>query len=646
MPKITALPIANAAATGDLLVLDQNNITKRIDFNVLQSSIANAGTVQSLINSSIPFPLYLKPGAGTADFKTAANAVAAAAAANGGAVFVIPPGNYTLSEANLGNYTAAIGSSIDFNGVSNVTIWGYGATITLPSSTPYNGGKVWFRFRNCSNIRIKGLSFVGYQTADGSAANGGVPLYFDTAASNILIEDVSLNSGGVGIEFQTDDLVNMGGVKYKNVTLRNISTTNYHHAMELLHIDGLFTYGIRMSAIGTGNNINFRGMYVLGVTNWNGDGIYSDNCGFPGTGGVAIFVREYAPTTGTLPNFNCDGINLTNVKLDQCLQGGLEFNIQLGSMSNVNVSNLEIAANNTYSYGGGLLEFASDGATPTGFSNFQFSNLSIVGSTKAGLDGAANVLFRDSSNVARAATIYTDFKFVNTEITANNSAPWSQGFSGGWTNRITLTNTKISHAILGGLAVVVGKTRDWLADSFRLEGKIDFGLNTMVRAEFRSTYLGWTALLNSTDMAPIIVNGLPLTAAVISVSGGGNDDNVGSVASPLLTNAEAAARLLKITQHDISPVTETNASRTVLLTDEEIIANRAGTVTLTLISAALLPGRRLKVRTIQNQTVVSANSDVVPLAGGAAGTAILAGTAGKWAELQSDGTNWQIMAGN
>lgn len=53
MPKISALPIANSASTGDLLVLDQGNVTKRIDFNVLQSAFANAGTVQSLINQSL-----------------------------------------------------------------------------------------------------------------------------------------------------------------------------------------------------------------------------------------------------------------------------------------------------------------------------------------------------------------------------------------------------------------------------------------------------------------------------------------------------------------------------------------------------------------------------------------------------------------
>jgi hypothetical protein len=37
---------------------------------------------------------------------------------------------------------------------------------------------------------------------------------------------------------------------------------------------------------------------------------------------------------------------------------------------------------------------------------------------------------------------------------------------------------------------------------------------------------------------------------------------------------------------------------------------------------------------------------VVPLAGGAAGTAILAATAGKYATLVSDGTNWIITQAN
>jgi hypothetical protein len=94
------------------------------------------------------------------------------------------------------------------------------------------------------------------------------------------------------------------------------------------------------------------------------------------------------------------------------------------------------------------------------------------------------------------------------------------------------------------------------------------------------------------------------------------------------------------------PTTVTNATYSLLATDAHIIANRAGTVTLTLPTASTCPGREITLRTIQSQTVVSNASDVVPIAGGTAGTAILSATAGKWALLVSDGSAWQMqMAG-
>ena len=95
-----------------------------------------------------------------------------------------------------------------------------------------------------------------------------------------------------------------------------------------------------------------------------------------------------------------------------------------------------------------------------------------------------------------------------------------------------------------------------------------------------------------------------------------------------------------------SPNTQTGATYTVAATDNTVIANRAGTITMTLPTAASFTGRSLRFVTIQAQTVISDASNVVPLAGGAAGTAILPGTAGKWADLQSNGTNWVITASN
>ena len=95
-----------------------------------------------------------------------------------------------------------------------------------------------------------------------------------------------------------------------------------------------------------------------------------------------------------------------------------------------------------------------------------------------------------------------------------------------------------------------------------------------------------------------------------------------------------------------SASTFTGTSGTVGATDSAAIFNASGTFTATLPAAATYPGRWLYVKTIAAQTVNSASSNVIPLAGGSAGTALLTATAGKWAVLQSNGTNWEIFAAN
>jgi hypothetical protein len=76
-----------------------------------------------------------------------------------------------------------------------------------------------------------------------------------------------------------------------------------------------------------------------------------------------------------------------------------------------------------------------------------------------------------------------------------------------------------------------------------------------------------------------------------------------------------------------------------------VINNKSGsTCTVTLPAASSAPGRVVNFKNLQLQTLVSASSNVVPLIGGAAGTAILPGLVGAWVTLVSDGTNWVIMA--
>jgi len=96
----------------------------------------------------------------------------------------------------------------------------------------------------------------------------------------------------------------------------------------------------------------------------------------------------------------------------------------------------------------------------------------------------------------------------------------------------------------------------------------------------------------------------------------------------------------------LSPHATKTADYTVTTDDTVLTCNKAGIFTLTLPTPSSFPGRILVVRTITANTVVSAGNNVVPAAGGAAGTAILAATAGKAALLMSDGTNWQNILAN
>jgi len=93
-----------------------------------------------------------------------------------------------------------------------------------------------------------------------------------------------------------------------------------------------------------------------------------------------------------------------------------------------------------------------------------------------------------------------------------------------------------------------------------------------------------------------------------------------------------------------APVVKT-ADFTVADTETFLVNNKSGSAcTVTLPAAASWTGRILVIKTIQAQAVNSASSNVVPANSNTAGTAIVTNTAGNWALLVSNGTNWVIMA--
>ncbi len=89
-----------------------------------------------------------------------------------------------------------------------------------------------------------------------------------------------------------------------------------------------------------------------------------------------------------------------------------------------------------------------------------------------------------------------------------------------------------------------------------------------------------------------------------------------------------------------APATKT-ADFSVATGETWLINNKSGSsCTVTLPTASSNTGRVLNFQNYQAQTLVSASSNVVPLAGGSAGTAILEAVAGSNATLVSDGTSW------
>jgi len=93
------------------------------------------------------------------------------------------------------------------------------------------------------------------------------------------------------------------------------------------------------------------------------------------------------------------------------------------------------------------------------------------------------------------------------------------------------------------------------------------------------------------------------------------------------------------------PVTKTG-DFTLAATESWVINNKSGsTCVVDLPSASLWPGREVMFQNYQGQLLNSTSSNVVPLGGGAAGTAILSANAGRWCTLVSDGSSWVIMQG-
>jgi hypothetical protein len=227
-------------------------------------------------------------------------------------------------------------------------------------------------------------------------------------------------------------------------------------------------------------------------------------------------------------------------------------------------------------------------------------------------------------------------------VSANGFAGTS---SGGATPALTLT-TSISGILYGNGTAVAATT---------ISAPLSYSAGTLsipVATASANGYLSstdWTTFNNKgsgtvtsvaaltlgttgTDLSSTVANGT--TTPVITL----NVPTASATNRGALSSADWSTFNSK--QSVSAPVTKT-ADFTVAATELWLINNKSGsTCTVTLPTPSTNTGRVLYFQNYQVRALVSASSNVVPLAGGAATTSILLASSGDSATLVSDGTNW------
>jgi len=277
-----------------------------------------------------------------------------------------------------------------------------------------------------------------------------------------------------------------------------------------------------------------------------------------------------------------------------------------------------------------------------------------------GATGPAGTNGTNGTSYTPGDPIYVTVRNATGSLMTKGTIVYTSGANG--------THTQVPKALATGDATSA-RTLGWLAEDLAnnqsglcmVEGYLD-GVNTAGFTEGAQLYLSGTVAGTFTEtkpQAPIHLLYVGVTAKAsagngkvyVKVQNGYELDELHNVLLTSKTEGqvltyEASSGLWKNKGgSQLAPVTKT-AAFTVADTETNLIVNGTASVTVTLPTASSFTGRSITIKTIAAFTVVSASSNVVPLTSATAGTAILAATAGKWATLVSNGTNWVIMAGN
>jgi hypothetical protein len=278
--------------------------------------------------------------------------------------------------------------------------------------------------------------------------------------------------------------------------------------------------------------------------------------------------------------------------------------------------------------------------------------------SKAPATSGTSILYGNGSGGFSNVTIGTGVSFVGGTLSATGSGGSvttvsvvsANGFAGTVANptttpAITLT-TSISGILYGNGTAVAATT---------VSAPLNYSAGTLsipVATASANGYLSstdWTTFNNKgsgtvtsvaaltlgttgTDLSSTVANGTTTPVITLNVPTA-SATNRGALSSTDWSTFNSK-------QPVSAPATKT-ADFTVAATEVWLINNKSGsTCTVTLPTPSTNSGRVLYFQNYQVRALVSASSNVVPLAGGAATTSILLASSGDSATLVSDGTNW------
>jgi hypothetical protein len=236
---------------------------------------------------------------------------------------------------------------------------------------------------------------------------------------------------------------------------------------------------------------------------------------------------------------------------------------------------------------------------------------------------------------------------ISFQVTASGSVAPSEQMRLTSAGVLTLSSATVSTTAGTGALVVTGGVG--VGGAMNVTGTVGLAGITSVTNNTTSTTTGTGALVVTGGVGiggTMTVGGVTkLTSGTAStttgtgalvVTGGVGVGGAAYVGGNVVTSGNYAAK---------APVTNATTTYTQLATDNSIIFNSASAVTVTLLTPSTVPGQILYVKSTAAGVVSSSASNVVALGGGAAQAQILS-AAGKFAMLQSDGTNWIVMMAN